>query len=46
MCLEQVIRLSKAASCVILPPVLIATRPVDFRDGNDKDDRAAYAGAL
>jgi hypothetical protein len=31
---------------VILPPLLIATRPVDFRHGNDKDDRAAYARAL
>jgi hypothetical protein len=31
---------------VIPPPVLIATRPVNFRHGNDKDDRAAYAGAL
>jgi len=38
------------AGFIILPPagvrVRIATRPVDFRHGNDKDDRAAYAGPL
>ena len=30
----------------LLPPVLIATRPVDFRHGNDKDDRRLRGSTL